>query len=224
MLILLLLILGCWCLRRRRRARTEQAARLAAAAPSLMTETSKAPLLSQHPASLQPQSPSASSPTGTVPGGMFFNGSTGQGGTGTQVMRNIVPSALDTRPLPNPYDGDTPPQPPPRDDPPSPTSPGSSVSRYTSLNSTSMYSSNRQSTAPSAWTHDESGVALLSRGTTHASRASTTSTLHDELSGYQKRLEAHHRKEEEDAVRQQLGESSGIPADPPPVYSPSEEM
>ncbi|RPD78225.1 hypothetical protein L226DRAFT_558240 [Lentinus tigrinus ALCF2SS1-7] len=224
LLLLVLLILGCWCLRRRRRARSEQAAVLAAAvsAPS-MTETSKAPLLAQHPASLQPQSPIGTSPTGTIAGDMFFTGPTERQGGGTQEMRNIAPGALDMTPLPNPYDGDTPPHPPPRDEPPSPTSPGSSMSRYTSLNSPSLYSSNRQSTAPSAWTHDESGMALLSRGPTHASRVSTVSSLHDELSGYQKRLEAHHRKEEEDAVRRQLGEGSGIPADPPPVYSPSEE-
>ncbi|KAI0702944.1 hypothetical protein C8T65DRAFT_260502 [Cerioporus squamosus] len=225
LLLVLLVLLGLWCLRRRRRARAQQAAVLtaAAAAPS-MRETSTAPLLVQHPTSLQPKSPVAPSPTdSTIPGRVFFADTPGRPGIGTQEMRNIAPGALDTASLPNPYDGDTPPQPPPRDAPPCPTSPVSPVSRYASLNSSSLYSSNRQSTAPSAWTHDESGEALLSRGATHASRVSTSSSLHDELSGYQKRLEAHHRKEEEDALRQQLGEGSGVPADPPPVYSPSEE-
>ncbi|TFK94617.1 hypothetical protein K466DRAFT_657644 [Polyporus arcularius HHB13444] len=223
LLLLVLLIIGCWYLRRRRRARVERAAVLAAVASPSMKENSTAPLLVQHPANLQPRSPVTASPTDSIPRSILFVDSTGQRSTGTQELRNLAPDVLDTTPLPNPYDGDTPPQPPPRDELASPTSPVSPVSRYASLNSSSLYSSNRLSTAPSAWTHEGSGEALLSRGATHASRVSTSSSLHDELSGYQKRLEAHHRKEEEDAVRQQLGEGSRVPADPPPVYSPSEE-
>ncbi len=169
----------------------------------------------------------AASPADTLPSGLYFAG--GMGHRGPQEMRNVAPAAYETAPLPNPYDGDVPPQPPARDDPavsPMSTASGASVSRDTSYQSSAPQSSIRHSTAPSAWTQDGSAIALLSRGTTQASRHSASSSLTDELAGYQKVLEVHHRKEEEDAIRREsrVGDGSGVPADPPPKYSPSEQM
>lgn len=96
--------------------------------------------------------------------------------------------------------------------------------RHASYSGSESHSSNRRSSAPSAWTHDESAVALLSRGDTQTSRHTASSSLTEELAGYQKALEAHHRKEEEEAVvrESRVGEGSAVPSDPPPVYSLSQ--
>lgn len=186
-----------------------------------------APLLS-HPHSLRPGSLSVSSPTDIVAGAAYFSDSTEH--RSPQEPRNVPPAAAPSRPshesdtLPNPYESDTPPCPPPRDET-APLSPTATTSRRASSSwmGDSSHSSGRRSTAPSAWTHDESGVALLSRGTTQTShRTSASSSLHGELAGYQKALEAHHRKESEDAaIGGGLGESSRVPVDPPPQYTPS---
>nr|VWO98327.1 Calcium dependent mitochondrial carrier protein [Ganoderma boninense] len=159
-------------------------------------------------------------------------------------MHNAAPSAEtdDGRSLlPNPYDGETPPQPPPRDLLASPTSlTGPTAWSYStptqdaSTSASSSRVSRRVSAAPSAWTHDElhsdaasaSSVApLLARGDTQTSRLTASSSLHEEMTGYQKRLEAHHRKESEDAVMRENGIRAGaVPADPPPMYSAAVDM
>ena len=224
-LLFLLFLILCMCCYRRRRTRTQvkldNKAREAGFSTTPMKEVTSSPLLSQHTHS---GSMVHSSPVVAAGAPYFSDRAVSRD---PQVLRNLPPEAsretIET--LPNPYDGDTPPQPPPRDDL-SATSPTSPVSRHTSSSwyGDSTHSSNRRSTAPSAWTHDESGVPLLSRGTTHTSHRTTSSSLHDELSGYQKALEAHHRKESEDAAirEERIGEGSGIPADPPPLYTASE--
>ena len=48
------------------------------------------------------------------------------------------------------------------------------------------------------------------------------SAITSQTKEYQKALEAHHRKESEDAaIGGGLGESSRVPVDPPPQYTPS---
>ena len=101
--------------------------------------------------------------------------------------------------------------------------------------SASSHVSRRESAAPSAWTHDSlhsdaasasSQAPLLVRGDTQASRFTASSTLREEMAGYQKRLEAHHRKESEDAAMREhgIGVGSSIPMDPPPQYSAAADM
>ena len=229
-LLVLLIVCYCYCRRRTKTRKRAKAAAAAAAAPEMKENLVSTPLLVQHPPNLRPSSTVASSPTSTVPGPLYFSDSTGR--RATQEYRNVAPGTDDATPLPNPYDGDTPPQPPPRDNvPSSPTSPSYPTSLHAS---SSSHVSRRQSTAPSAWTHDElhsdghsgssSGAALLARGGTQTSHPTTSSSLH-EMAGYQKALEAHYRKESEDAVMREhsIGEGSSVPADPPPMYSPSVE-
>ncbi|TBU43393.1 hypothetical protein BD309DRAFT_960755 [Dichomitus squalens] len=231
-LLLLFLFVVCCIRRRRAKARKQaQAAAVTAAAPEMKENLASTPLLVQHPPNLRPRSTIASSPTDIIPGPLYFSDSIGR--RATQEYRNVAPPTDDSAPLPNPYDGDTPPQPPTRDDfLSSPTSPSYPTSPYAS---SASRISRRQSTAPSAWTHDElhsdassgsgSGALLLARGGTQTSRLTTSSCLHEEIAGYQKALEAHYRKESEDAVMREhrIGEGSSVPADPPPMYSPSVE-
>lgn len=63
-------------------------------------------------------------------------------------------------------------------------------------------------------------AALLARGPTTRTTATTSSTLHDEMAAYQKRLEAHHEKE---LQARDDGEPSSalLPLDPPPEYRES---
>ncbi|KAM5533315.1 hypothetical protein V8D89_012989 [Ganoderma adspersum] len=239
--ILLLICFTCWC-RRRRRTRQQQAQ--AAATPEMKEHTnSTTPLLVQQ----RPPNPRSRSIAATdsdaVPGPLYFADSPGR--RETEAVHNVGPSTEtdDGRSLlPNPYDGDTPPQPPPRDlllaSPTSPTGPTAwSYSTPTQDASTAASSrlSRRVSAAPSAWTRDElqsdaasasSVVPLLARGDTQTSRFTVSSSLHEEMAGYQKRLEAHHRKESEDAVmrEQGIGAGASVPADPPPVYSAAVDM
>ena len=181
--------------------------------------------------------------TDAVPGPIYFSDSPGQREM-SQAVHNAAPSTGtdDGRPLPNPYDGDTPPQPPPRDllaSPTSPTSPTVSTAWAYSTSpgdaSASPHVSRRTSAAPSAWTHESlhsdaasasSEAPLLARGDTQASCLTASSTLHEEMAGYQKRLEAHHRKESEDAIMRDHGIRAGssVPADPPPQYSAAVDM
>ncbi|KAI1796464.1 hypothetical protein LXA43DRAFT_987764 [Ganoderma leucocontextum] len=245
--ILLLICLTCWC-RRRRRTRAQQqaqAAAIAAAAPEMKEHShSSTPLLVQHPPNPRPRSMAATGPIDTVPVPLYFSDSPGR--RETQDLRNVAPGTDDGRPLPNPYDGETPPQPPPRDlllaSPTSPTSPTAPTAwSYSTTPDESRYASSssrvsrRESAAPSAWTHDElhsdaasasSEAPLLARGDTQASRLTASSSLHEEMAGYQKRLEAHHRKESEDAIIREhgIGAGSSVPADPPPVYSAAVDM
>ncbi|OSD04026.1 hypothetical protein PYCCODRAFT_170502 [Trametes coccinea BRFM310] len=140
-----------------------------------------------------------------------------------QVLSNVQPGrpSVEFLTLPNPYERDVPPPPPPHDDVPSPTSPLShrvSASAYTNTSPSSH--SHAYSGAPSAWPFEDSSEPLLSRGPTQASRLTASSSLHDDLVGYQKALEAHHRKVEEEAVQGEgsSGQGRGLPEDPPPVY------
>ncbi|PIL34216.1 hypothetical protein GSI_03927 [Ganoderma sinense ZZ0214-1] len=242
--ILLLIYFTCWYRRRRRtRQQQAQAAAMAAATPEMKEHThSSTPLLvQQHPPNPRPRSMTATD-SDTVPGPLYFADSPRR--RETQAMHNAAPST-DTDDgrslLPNPYDGETPPQPPPRDLLASPTSPtGPTAWSYSTptqdaSTSASSRASRRVSAAPSAWTHDElhsdaasasSTAPLLARGDTQTSRLTTSSSLHEEMTGYQKRLEAHHRKESEDAVMREhgIGTGANVPADPPPVYSAAVDM
>ncbi|KAI0769324.1 hypothetical protein BD413DRAFT_613874 [Trametes elegans] len=162
---------------------------------------------------------------------LFDNGPTNQRQVHEFNLNNVAPYAESSEsvPLPNPYEHDTPPTPPPHDDVGSPITP---VSRATSTHSTEPPTSHSHSrsysysVAPSAWTYDDSAEPLLSRGTTQASRLTTSSSLHEEIAGYQKALEAHHRKEDDDAQRREerIGQGSAVPEDPPPVYRDREEL
>lgn len=243
--ILLLICFTCWCRRRRRtRQQQAQAAAMAAATSEMKEHThSSTPLLvQQHPPNPRSRSIAATD-SNAVPGPLYFADSPGR--RETEAVHNAAPSTEtdDGRSLlPNPYDADTPPQLPPRDllfaSPTSPTGPTAwsySTPTQDASNAASSRVSRRVSAAPSAWTHDEphsdaasaSSVApLLARGDTQASRLTASSSLHEEMAGYQKRLEAHHRKESEDAImrEQGIGVGASVPADPPPVYSAAVDM
>ncbi|KAI0371146.1 hypothetical protein BV20DRAFT_1051894 [Pilatotrama ljubarskyi] len=227
LLLVLFILLGCVFVRRRRKPQQQvgTAAVAPAAAASSMRERT---LNGQHPFAPPPTSMGTRPLVDTVLAAAPSSGNMER--PQTRELANIPPIAESSEsiPLPNPYEQDIPPRPPPRDRTSAP--PPSSVSRYASLYSTASttspnpYSAHSRSYsysgAPSAWTHDDSAAPLLSRGTTQASRLTTSSSLHEELAGYQKALEAHHRKEEDDAQQREerIGEGSVIPDEPPPVY------
>lgn len=182
-----------------------------------------------HPPTIHPSSLVTQASSYAIPGPVVYSDTLGRGQT--RELRNLPPpvaGSLDSIALPNPYEAGTPPVLPPHDEPASPTSP---VSRYASVYSTSSPTegsgshsharSYSYSAAPSSWTADDSGTPLLSRGTTMASRLTAGSSLHEEMAGYQKALEAHHQKEQDDAQHREnrIGEGSAVPEDPPPVYS-----
>ncbi|EIW63070.1 uncharacterized protein TRAVEDRAFT_43380 [Trametes versicolor FP-101664 SS1] len=234
-LLLLCILLACWY---RRRTRSQKQVILAAAAvaptPPMKELSPSFRSNGGHPPSIQPSSLVTHSSAYTVPGPVIYSDTMGRGQT--RELRNLPPpiaGSVDSIALPNPYEQGTPPLLPPRDD--DATSPTSPVSRYASVYSTSSPTeasgshsharSYSYSVAPSAWTSDDSGAPLLSRGTTQASRLTATSSLHEEMAGYQKALEAHHQKEQDDAQHREnrIGEGSAVPEDPPPVYRDREE-
>ncbi|KAI9067137.1 hypothetical protein FKP32DRAFT_1588949 [Trametes sanguinea] len=210
-LVALLILLGWWCMRRRR-TRSQQRLDVLAASTPQMREGVQA---NQHNVSSAPIVPGSAH---TPPG---LNNAARQ--QQPQVLSNVQPGrpSVEFLTLPNPYERDVPPPPPPHDDVPSPTSPLSrrvSASAYTNTSPSSH--SHSYSAAPSAWPFEDSSEPLLSRGPTQASRLTASSSLHDDLVGYQKALEAHHRKVEEEAVQGEgsSGRGRGLPEDPPPVY------
>lgn len=239
LLLLLLILLACWCTRRRR-SRSQQRTNLAVAAVAPAPPTKEHPSTrsadGNHPLTIRPQSIVAQPSVNAVPGAAIFADSMGR--RETHELRNVSPSgpapaaSTESIVLPNPYEQDTPPAPPPRDSDIMMASPTSPVSRYASLYSTASpteHSHSRSysySAAPSAWTHDDSAEPLLSRGATQTSRLTASSSLHEEMAGYQKALEAHHRKEQDEAQRREdrIGEGSAVPEDPPPVYRDREEL
>ncbi|KAH9855197.1 hypothetical protein C2E23DRAFT_724863 [Lenzites betulinus] len=237
LLLLLLILLACWMQRRRRRSRSRQGIEVAVATvapPPPAKEHSSSRSNSAHPPTLRPQSMIAQHLSNTAPGGVILSDSMGRHHWQTRELNNVPRTAAESTEsvaLPNPYEQDRPPTPPPRDD--SVTSPASTMSRYASLYSTTSgpteetHSRTRSySAVPSAWTHDDSTTPLLSRGTTQASRLTASSSLHEEMAGYQKALEAHHRKEQDDAQQREsrIGQGSAVPEDPPPVYRDREEL
>ncbi|CDO76727.1 hypothetical protein BN946_scf184796.g21 [Trametes cinnabarina] len=138
-----------------------------------------------------------------------------------RLLNNVPPGrpSVEFLTLPNPYERDVPPMPPPHDNIASPTSPLSHrASAYTNPSPSSH--SHTYTVVPSAWPFEDSSEALLSRGPTRASHLTTSSGLHEDLVGYQKALEAHHRKEEEDVAQGEGGSSQAraVPEDPPPIY------
>ncbi|KAI8993790.1 hypothetical protein BD414DRAFT_480450 [Trametes punicea] len=180
------------------------------------------PPLGSHPVSNRPGEDVSVRSQNAVPIAVLAPRSAGGHGDQSTELRNIAPvhPSSESIPLPNPYEEDVPPPLPPRDEPVSPISPVSPrTSSYAHTSPTSHSRPNSYWGAPSAWAHEDSAVPLLSRETTQASRFTATSSL-QEMAGYQKALEAHHRKEEEDAVMQQqrLGQGRAIPEDPPPLY------
>ncbi|KAI0674985.1 hypothetical protein C8Q78DRAFT_1075331 [Trametes maxima] len=242
-LLLLLILLAWWCARRRKRSRQPiSLGPVGTLTTTPMRERTPPQTLRNHPPGLRPSSMVAESPANAHPVGaaMAFSDSTGR--RETREFANVPPARVaesheshESLPLPNPYEQDTPPTPPPHDDvvlsptspiSPAPTSREASLYASTSLTSNSHSHARSYSAAPSAWTHDDSTAPLLSRGTTQASRASASSSLHEEIAGYQKALEAHHHKEEEAAGQRErrIGEGSAVPEDPPPVYRDREEQ
>ncbi|KAI0633405.1 hypothetical protein C8Q77DRAFT_1056901 [Trametes polyzona] len=233
LILLLIILLACWCVRRRR-SRSRQPINLAvAAAPAPpVKELPPSRRNGEHPTSALPHSMAEHPPVNLVPAVATLSDSMGR--RHARELHNIPPAIAESSEsisLPNPYEQDTPPTPPPHDEV---ISPSTTMSRYASLYSTASptehsYSHSRSysySAAPSAWTHDDSAVPLLSRGTTQTSRLTASSSLHEEMAGYQKALEAHHRKEQDDAQRREdrIGEGSAFPEDPPPVYRDREEL
>ncbi|KAI0645381.1 hypothetical protein C8Q79DRAFT_1010349 [Trametes meyenii] len=242
-LLLFLILLAWWCARRRKKSRQPIAlGSVGTVSTPPMRERTPPQTLRNHPSGLRPSSLVAASPVDTHPVGAVFSNDTCQRDPHRELTSIPLTRAAESYELhepltlPNPYEHDTPPTPPPHDDvvlpPTSPISPASTsrmTSLYTSTSSTSNSHSHTRSysAVPSAWTHDDSTTPLLSRGATQASRdSSASSTLHEELAGYQKALEAHHHKEEEAAQQreQRIGEGSAVPEDPPPVYRDREEQ
>ncbi|KAI0829682.1 hypothetical protein BC628DRAFT_1408523 [Trametes gibbosa] len=230
LLLLLLILLACWVQRRRRRSRSQQHAEvaMAAAAPPPPTKeypSSRSNANDIHPTARRPPSIVAPHLVNTLLDAAVLQ---------TRQLNDIPAAGAESSEsieLPNPYERDTPPTPPPRDD--TGTSLTSGMSRYASLYSTASGPTEQShsharsySVAPSAWTHDDSTAPLLSRGTTQASRLTASSSLHEEMAGYQKALEAHHRKEQDEAQQREgrIGEGSAVPEDPPPVYRDREEL
>ncbi|KAI0330136.1 hypothetical protein GY45DRAFT_1324018 [Cubamyces sp. BRFM 1775] len=235
-LVLLLLVglFSWWCVRRsRRQARLRYPVAVTVPNPPSMRQNPSSPPQSNHynPFALRLQSASAQSPIHAMPPTVLYSDRPTQGQTQHGGPMVATQTSAESDSLPNPYDQDIPPPVPPRDrrnvvslasmaSTSGPTSPGTSTSP-TSHSRTYSYSA-----APSAWTHEESSAPLLSRDSTQTSRLTTSSSLHQEIVGYQKALEAHYRKEEDDAEGRPsgIGGSSALPEDPPPVYRDRDEQ
>ncbi|KAH9892866.1 hypothetical protein C8Q73DRAFT_699702 [Cubamyces lactineus] len=232
-LVLLLLVglLGWWCVRRsRRQARLRYPVAVTVPNPPPMRQTPSFPIQgnSYNPFALQPQPVSALSPAHAMPSAILFSDGAPLGRTqdGSPVVATHTSPASDS--LPNPYEQDIPPPVPPRDRRHvlSLASTSEPTSMDTSTSPTSHSRPYSYSAAPSAWTHEESSAPLLSRDSTQVSRLTASSSLHQEIVGYQKALEAHYQKVQDDAQGRSggIGGSSTLPEDPPPVYRDRDEQ
>ncbi|KAI0655960.1 hypothetical protein C8Q70DRAFT_1057157 [Cubamyces menziesii] len=231
LLLLLVGLLGWWCVRRaRRQARLRYPVAVTVPNPPSMRQNLSSPVQGNpyNPFAVRPQSTTAQSAIHATPAAtLFFDGAPqGQILNGNPIIAAHASPAADS--LPNPYDQDIPPPVPPRDrrNVVSLASTAEPTSLDTSSSPTSHSRSYSYSAAPSAWTHEESSAPLLSRDSTQTSRLTASSSLHQEIVGYQKALEAHYRKEEDDAEGRPggIGGSSALQEDPPPVYRDRDEQ